>query len=91
MNRIGSEGRGIWLVRLPARSPNLDTNDLGYFAPSKIRIWRVRLGRTELLRKFRVPRLLGKHDSETLERVWQSLLKKYKQVLAGLGGIDFEV
>lgn len=30
------------------------------------------------------------YDVETLERIWQRFLKKYNEVLRGLGGNDFE-
>lgn len=35
--------------------------------------------------------MFAEHDAETLQRVWQSLFKRYKQVLRARGSNDFEV
>ena len=38
-----------------------------------------------------VERLFDEKDKKMLERVWQSLFKRYNQVLGALGGRDFKV
>ena len=74
----------------PAQSPDLNINDLGFFASLNSRVWKERFGTIDDLVEG-VQRLFGAYDSATLERVWQSLFQRYNQVLAGLGRNDFEV
>ena len=69
----------------PAQSPDLDVNDLGFFASLKSRVWKEHFGRIDNLVEG-VQRLFGEYHSETLERVWKNLFKRYKQVIAG---VDF--
>ena len=69
LNRVEkSRGWNIQLVRQPAQSPDLNVNDLGFFASLKSRVWRERFGRNDFLVE-EVQRLFGGHEPETLERV----------------------
>ena len=74
----------------PAQSPDLNINDLGFFASLKSRVRKESFGTIDDLVEG-LQRSFGAYDSKTPERVWQSLFKRYNQVLEGLGGNDFEV
>ncbi|CAN0403648.1 unnamed protein product, partial [Laminaria digitata] len=85
-------GRG-WLVELktqPSQSPDLNVNDLGFFASLKSRVWRANANSVNELVKNNFD-LYEKYDGDTLERVWQSLFKVYNQTLRKLGDNDFHV
>ncbi|CAN0464352.1 unnamed protein product [Laminaria digitata] len=85
-------GRG-WLVELktqPSQSPDLNVNDLGFFASLKSRVWRANAGSVDELVQ-NIFDLYEAYDGDTLERVWQSLYKVYNQTLRKLGDNDFRV
>ena len=67
-------GRG-WLVELktqPSQSPDLNVNDLGFFASLKSRVWRASASSVnELVQN--VFDQYEEYDGDTMERVWQSL------------------
>lgn len=71
----------------PAQSPDLSIIDPGFFEYLKSRVWRELFGKID--DRFEgVQRLVGEIDAETLEG---NLLRRYSQVLAGLGENGFEV
>ena len=81
-----------WLVELktqPSQSPDLNVNDLGFFASLKSRVWRANASSVDELKS--VFDLYEEYDGDTLERVWQSLFKVYNQTLRKLGDNDFRV
>ncbi|CAN0246078.1 unnamed protein product, partial [Laminaria digitata] len=85
-------GRG-WLVELktqPLQSPDLNVNDLGFFASLKSRVWRANANSVDELVK-NIFNLYEEYGGDTLERVWQSLFKVYNQTLRKLGDNDFRV
>ena len=85
-------GRG-WLVELktqPSQSPDLNVNDLGFFASLKSRVWRASASSVDELVQ-NVFDQYEEYDGDTLERVWQSLFKVYNQTLRKLGDNDFRV
>lgn len=61
-----------------------------FFACLKSRLWRESFDTPEAI-VVGVKTLFDEYDAATLERVWQSLLKRHNQVLRTLGGDDFEV
>ena len=73
-------GRG-WLVELktqPSQSPDLNVNDLGFFASLKSRVWRANASSVDELVQNVFDDQYEEYDADTLERVWQSLFKVYK-------------
>ncbi|CAN0469879.1 unnamed protein product [Laminaria digitata] len=76
-------GRG-WLVELktqPSQSPDLNVNDLGFFASLKSRVWRANANSVDELVKI-IFDLYEEYNGDTLERVWQSLFKVYNKHFA---------
>lgn len=85
-------GRG-WLVELvtqPAQSPDLNINDLGFFASLKARVWGMNASSVDELVEC-IFQQYEEYDGDTLERVWQSLFNVYNQTLRKLGDNDFSV
>ncbi|CAM9362117.1 unnamed protein product, partial [Laminaria digitata] len=85
-------GRG-WLVELvtqPSQSPDLNINDLGFFASLKSRVWGMNASTVKELVDT-IFQQYEEYDGDTLERVWQSLFKVYNQTLRKLGDNDFSV
>ena len=91
LNEAGKEGGwNIKLVTQPAQSPDLNINDLGFFCSLKSRVWQRRFETLEdMARGVKV--MFDEYDAQTLERMWQSLFKRYNQVSGALGKNDFEV
>ena len=82
-----------WLVELvtqPAQSPDLNINDLGFFASLKSRVWGMNASTVDELVQTIFDQY-EEYDGDTLERVWQSLFKVYNQTLSKLGDNDFSV
>ena len=71
----------------PSRSPDLNFNDLGFFASLKSRVWRANTSSADELVQ-NVFRQYEEYDGHTLERVWQSPFKVYNQTLRTLGDND---
>ena len=89
---IAGMGHG-WLVELvtqPAQSPDLNINDLGFFASLKSRVWGMNASTVDELVQTIFDQY-EEYDGDTLERVWQSLFKVYNQTLRKLGDNDFSV
>ena len=85
-------GRG-WMVELvtqPAQSPDLNVNDLGFFASLTSRVWRMNASSIDELVEI-IFQQYEEYDSATLERVWQSLFKVYNQTLRKMGDNYFSV
>ena len=61
----------VELVTQRAQSPDLNVNDLGFFASLKSRVWGMNASS--------IDELYEEYDSATLKRVWQSLFKVYNQ------------
>ncbi|CAM9154592.1 unnamed protein product, partial [Sphacelaria rigidula] len=70
---LNSAGMGKgWLAELvaqPSQSPDLNINDLGFFASLKSRMWRMNASSIDELVKT-IFMEYEDHDSDTLERVW---------------------
>ncbi|CAN0047978.1 unnamed protein product, partial [Sphacelaria rigidula] len=85
-------GRG-WMVELvtqPAQSPDLNVNDLGFFASLKSRVWGMNASSIDELVET-IFKQYDEYDGDTLERVWQSLFKVYNQTLREMGDNDSSV
>ena len=85
-------GRG-WMVELvtqPAQSPDLNVNDLGFFASLKSRVWGINASSIDELVET-IFQQYEEYDSATLERVWQSVFKVYNQTPRKMGDNDFSV
>ena len=75
----------------PAQSPDLNVNDLGFFAFLKSRVRGMNASSIDELLVETIFEQYAKYDGDTLERVWQSLFKVYNQILRKLGDNDFSV
>lgn len=85
LNRSKREDKGkVKLMTQPAHSSDLGITDVGFFASPKSRVWVVRFDSSEYFTE-RVRKMFYVQDSETLERIWQSLFVRYSQVLRKLG------
>ncbi|CAM9787782.1 unnamed protein product, partial [Sphacelaria rigidula] len=85
-------GRG-WMVELvtqPAQSPDLNVNNFGFFASLKSRVWGMNASSIDELVET-IFKQYEEYDGDTLERVWQSLLRVYNQTLREIGDNDFSV
>ena len=80
----------VELVTQPAQSPDLNVNDLGFFASLKSRVWRMNASSIDEL-VDPIFQQYEEYDSATLERVWQSLFKVYNQTVRKMGDNDFSV
>ena len=78
------------LVTEPAQSPDLNVNDLGFFASLKSRVWGINASTIEELVKT-IFEQYEEYDGDALERVWQCLFKVYNQTLRKFGDNDFIV
>ena len=78
----------VELVTQPAQSPDLNVNDLGFFASLKSRVWGMNASSIDELVET-IFQQYEEYDSPTLERVWQSLFKVYNQTLRKMGDNDF--
>ncbi|CAM9214090.1 unnamed protein product, partial [Choristocarpus tenellus] len=83
-------GWNIKLVTQPAQSPDLNINHLAFFPTLISGIWRERYSTIDDLVKGGKSTYRA-YSAVSLERVWQSLFKRYNQVLKVLGGNYFEV
>ena len=82
-----------WMVKLvtqPAQSPDLNVNDLGFFASLKSRVWGMKASSIDELVETIFDQY-EKYDGDTMERVWQSLFKVYNQTLRLMGDNDLKV
>ena len=79
----------VELVTQPAQSPDLNVNDLGFFASLKSRVWGMNASSIDELVET-IFQQYEEYDSATLERVWQNL-KVYNQTLRKMGDNDFSV
>jgi len=70
--------------------PDLNVNDLGFFASLKSRVWGMNASSIDELVET-IFQQYEEYDSATLERVWQSLFKVYNQTLRKMGDNDFSV
>ena len=70
--------------------PDLNVNDLGFFASLKSRVWGMNASSIDELGET-IFQQYEELDSATLERVWQSLFKVYNQTLRKMGDNDFSV
>ena len=70
--------------------PDLNVNDLGFFASLKSRVWGMNASSIDELGET-IFQQYEEYDSATLERVWQSLFKVYNQTLRKMGDNDFSV
>ena len=70
--------------------PDLNVNDVGFFASLKSRVWGMSASSIDELVET-VFQHYEEYDSATLERVWQRLFKVYKQTLCKMGDNDFSV
>lgn len=73
----------------PAQAPTLSTNDMRVLVSLRRRVWGERFGSSHGLFEGFI-RMFHAYDSETLERVCQSAVERYSQVLRELDGNDFE-
>ena len=80
----------VELVTQPAQSPDLNVNDLGFFASLKSRVWGMNASSIDELVET-IFQQYAEYDGDTLERVWQSLFKVYNQTLRKMGDNDFRV
>ena len=80
----------VELVTQPAQSPDLNVNDLGFFASLKSRVWRMNASSIDELVETHFQQY-EEYDSATLERVWQSLFKVYNQTVRKMGDNYFSV
>ncbi|CAM9922222.1 unnamed protein product, partial [Sphacelaria rigidula] len=79
-------GRG-WLVELvtrPSQSPDLNINDLGFFASLKSRMWGMNASTVDELVGTIFQRY-EEYEGDTLERVWQSLFEVFNPTLRKMG------
>ena len=81
----------IELVMQPSQSPHLNINNLGFFASLMSRVWGMNEGSIDELVETVFERYAKYDDGDTLERVWQSLLKLYNQTLRKVDDNDFSV
>ena len=79
----------VELVTQPAQSPDLNVNDLGFFASLKSRAWGMNASSIDELET--IFQQYEEYHSATLERVWQNLFKVYNQTLRKMGDNDFSV
>ena len=64
----------VELVTQPAQSPDLNVNDLGFFASLKSRVWGMNATGSSIDELVEtIFEQYEEYDSATLERVWQSL------------------
>ena len=85
-------GRG-WMVDLvmqPAQSPDLNVNDLGFFASLTSSVWGMNASSIDELVQT-IFQQYEEYDGATSERVWQSLFKVYNQTLRKMGDNEFGV
>ena len=80
----------VELVTQPAQSPDLNVNDLGFFASLKSRVWGMKASSIDELVETIFDQY-EKYDGDTMERVWQGLFKVYDQTLRLMGDNDFTV
>ena len=80
----------VELVTQRAQSPDLNVNDLGFFASLKWRVCGMNASSIDELVET-IFQQYEEYDSATLERVWQSLFTVYKQTLRKMGDNDFSV
>ena len=78
----------VELVTQPAQSPDLNVNDLGFFASLKSRVWGMKASSIDELVETIFDQY-EKYDGDTMERVWQSLFKVYNRTVRLMG--DFKV
>ena len=71
--------------------PDLNVNNLGFFASLKSRVWGMNASSIDELMETIFQQYEEYDDSATLERVWQSLFKVYNQTLRQMGDNDFSV
>ena len=91
LNATGREGGwNIKLVTQPAQSPDLNVNDLGFFASLESVVWKEGYESVDEM-VAGIPAMFVEYDTKTLERVYQSRFKRYYQVHRVRGGNDFEV
>ncbi|CAM9741400.1 unnamed protein product, partial [Sphacelaria rigidula] len=81
---------GMGLVTQPAQSPDLNVNDLCFFASLKSRVWGMTASSIDELVET-ISKQYEEYNSDTLERVWHSLFKVYNQTLREMGDNDFSV
>ena len=80
----------VKLVTQPAQSPDLNVNDLGFFASLTSRVWGMNASSIDELVETIFDQY-EKYDGDTMERVWQSLFKVYNQTLRLMGDNDVKV
>ena len=80
----------VELVTQPAQSPDLNVNDLGFFASLKSRVWGMNASSIDELVETIFDQY-EKNDGDTMERVWQSLFEVCDQTLRLMGDNDFKV
>ena len=80
----------VELVTQHAQSPDLNVNDLGFFASLKSRVWGMNASSIDELVQT-IFQQYEEYDGATLERVWQSLFKVYNQKIRKMGDNDFSV
>lgn len=73
------------MVTQTAQSPGLNINDLGFLASMKSSVWGEHFGSIDGLVEG-AKKMFYEHDSEMLERVWQSQFMRYNQILREMGG-----
>ena len=73
-----------------AQSPDLNVNDLGFFASLESVVWKEGYESVDEM-VAGIPAMFVEYDTKTLERVYQSRFKRYYQVHRVRGGNDFEV
>ena len=71
--------------------PDLNVNNLGFFASLKSRVWGMNASSIDELMETIFQQYEEYNDSATLERVWQSLFKGYNQTLRKMGDNDSSV
>ncbi|CAM9347038.1 unnamed protein product [Sphacelaria rigidula] len=92
---LNSAGMGQgWLVELvtqPFQSPDLNINDLSFFASLKSRVCGMNSSTVDELVET-IFQHYEEYDSDTLERVWQRFFKAYNETLRSkMGDNDFSV
>ena len=85
-----NKGWMVELVTQPAQSPDLNVNDLGFFASLKSRVWGMNASSIDEL-VGTIFQQYEEYDSATVERVWQSLFTVYNQTLRKMGDNGFIV
>ena len=78
------------LVERYGVGPDLNVNDLGFFASLKSRVWGMNASSIDELVET-IFQQYEEYDSATFERVWQSLFKVYNQTLRKMGDNDCSV